>query len=250
MMRRGVMLTTHPHLLPRSRMSRSYTSLPPSATMACSGTALLRFGYDESRYALVTFLHVIIKICLLINRSIVHTGSCLSDSVNIQSTNQEVLRRNKLLLAWSSPEVEVSGAAGQFTSLGRPVRTLCNLSLNVHAVRQFSGFCSEYPAFVSFFQLPTFNNKIISTKTRNHITTTFNSHLRTTTREQRPKIIKLFKQLTPNGPRSLLRHFLQPPAFLRAVQSSSCCGLRGSLLKTENASERLNHKQELFNTAA
>jgi hypothetical protein len=37
---RGVTLTTHPHLLPRSRMSRSYTSSPSSATMACSGTAL------------------------------------------------------------------------------------------------------------------------------------------------------------------------------------------------------------------
>jgi hypothetical protein len=30
-----------PHLVPRSRMSRIYTSSPPSATMACSGTALL-----------------------------------------------------------------------------------------------------------------------------------------------------------------------------------------------------------------
>jgi hypothetical protein len=37
---RGVTLTTHPHLIPRSRMSRSYTPLPPSASMACSGTAL------------------------------------------------------------------------------------------------------------------------------------------------------------------------------------------------------------------
>jgi hypothetical protein len=36
---RGVMLTTHPHLVPRSRMSRNYTSLPPSAFIACSGTA-------------------------------------------------------------------------------------------------------------------------------------------------------------------------------------------------------------------
>jgi len=42
---RGVTLTTHPHLVPRSRMSRSYTSLPPSATMACSGTALLRLSF-------------------------------------------------------------------------------------------------------------------------------------------------------------------------------------------------------------
>jgi hypothetical protein len=30
-----------PHLVPRSWMSRSYTSSPPSAPMACSGTALL-----------------------------------------------------------------------------------------------------------------------------------------------------------------------------------------------------------------
>jgi hypothetical protein len=32
---------THPHLVPRLRMSRSYTSSPPCACMACSGTALL-----------------------------------------------------------------------------------------------------------------------------------------------------------------------------------------------------------------
>jgi hypothetical protein len=38
---RGVTLTTHPHLVPRSSMSRSYTSSPPSAFMACSGTALV-----------------------------------------------------------------------------------------------------------------------------------------------------------------------------------------------------------------
>jgi hypothetical protein len=37
---RGVTLTTHSHLEPRSRMSRSYTSSPPSASMACSGTTL------------------------------------------------------------------------------------------------------------------------------------------------------------------------------------------------------------------
>jgi hypothetical protein len=36
----GVELTTHPHLVPRSRMSRSYTSAPPSSSMACSGAAL------------------------------------------------------------------------------------------------------------------------------------------------------------------------------------------------------------------
>jgi hypothetical protein len=37
---RGVTLTTHPHLVPRSRMSMSYTSSPPSAFVACSRTAL------------------------------------------------------------------------------------------------------------------------------------------------------------------------------------------------------------------
>jgi hypothetical protein len=36
---RGVTLTTHPHLVPRLRMSRSYTFSPPCASMACSGTA-------------------------------------------------------------------------------------------------------------------------------------------------------------------------------------------------------------------
>jgi hypothetical protein len=37
----GVTLTTHPYLVPRVRMSRSYSSSPPSASMACNGTALL-----------------------------------------------------------------------------------------------------------------------------------------------------------------------------------------------------------------
>jgi hypothetical protein len=34
------MLTTHPHLLPKFSMSRSYTPLTSSATMACSGITL------------------------------------------------------------------------------------------------------------------------------------------------------------------------------------------------------------------
>jgi hypothetical protein len=36
----GVRLTTHPHLVPWSRISRSYTSCPPYAFIVCSGTAL------------------------------------------------------------------------------------------------------------------------------------------------------------------------------------------------------------------
>jgi hypothetical protein len=54
----GVTLTTHPHLVPRSRsrMSRSHTPLPPSAFMACSGTALA-FSYVVLRRPTSTFLH-------------------------------------------------------------------------------------------------------------------------------------------------------------------------------------------------
>jgi hypothetical protein len=37
---RGVTLTTHPHLVPRSRMSRSCIPIPTGALVACSGTAL------------------------------------------------------------------------------------------------------------------------------------------------------------------------------------------------------------------
>jgi hypothetical protein len=40
---RGVTLTTHPHVVPRSWISRSYTSCIPSAFVACSGTALLLY---------------------------------------------------------------------------------------------------------------------------------------------------------------------------------------------------------------
>jgi hypothetical protein len=39
--RLGVMLTAHPHLVPRSRMNRNYNSSPPRAFMACGGTDLL-----------------------------------------------------------------------------------------------------------------------------------------------------------------------------------------------------------------
>jgi hypothetical protein len=38
---------THPHLVPRSRMSRSYISSPPSAFMECSGTALALISRTE-----------------------------------------------------------------------------------------------------------------------------------------------------------------------------------------------------------
>jgi hypothetical protein len=41
----GVMLTTHPHLVQRLWMSRSYSFSPPSASMACSGADLLTFYF-------------------------------------------------------------------------------------------------------------------------------------------------------------------------------------------------------------
>jgi hypothetical protein len=39
--RRGLTMNTHPHIMPGSRMSRSYTSSPPRASMECCGIALL-----------------------------------------------------------------------------------------------------------------------------------------------------------------------------------------------------------------
>jgi hypothetical protein len=41
----GVTQTTHPHLVPSSRMSRSYTSSPPIARMACSGRAFALISF-------------------------------------------------------------------------------------------------------------------------------------------------------------------------------------------------------------
>jgi hypothetical protein len=45
---RGVTLTHSPHLVPRSRMSRSYTSSLPSSFVACSGTALAFLAYTPA----------------------------------------------------------------------------------------------------------------------------------------------------------------------------------------------------------
>jgi hypothetical protein len=49
---RGVTLNAHPHLVPRSRMSRSYTSSPPNASMTCSGTAYLTYLFPLQRTSL------------------------------------------------------------------------------------------------------------------------------------------------------------------------------------------------------
>jgi hypothetical protein len=65
---RGVTLTTHPHLMPRSRMSRSYISSHPSATIACSGTALLCILLITKIFKILkyTFYILIKAICYII----------------------------------------------------------------------------------------------------------------------------------------------------------------------------------------
>jgi hypothetical protein len=42
---RSVTVTAHPHLVPRSRISRSYIPLSVSSCMACSGTSLLMYDF-------------------------------------------------------------------------------------------------------------------------------------------------------------------------------------------------------------
>jgi hypothetical protein len=58
----GVMLTTHPHLVLRSRMSRSYTLFPPSTFMACSGTAF-PLAFRNMEYH--TLVNLVVKTVLL-----------------------------------------------------------------------------------------------------------------------------------------------------------------------------------------
>jgi hypothetical protein len=61
---RGVTLTTQPHLVPKSRMSRSYTSSPPSAFVACSGTALTFRCPQESNH----FFHLYQRLLFHLHR--------------------------------------------------------------------------------------------------------------------------------------------------------------------------------------
>jgi hypothetical protein len=76
---RGVTLTTHPHLVPRSWMSRSYTSSVPSPFAACSGTALA-FNYigtdSSSIYRLCLYVCSVLKSEWLTYLSS-HTHVCL-----------------------------------------------------------------------------------------------------------------------------------------------------------------------------
>jgi hypothetical protein len=53
-----VTLTTHPHLVPRIRMSRSYTSSTRSASMVCSGTAYFTYWGGGGVFFLQLAIHL------------------------------------------------------------------------------------------------------------------------------------------------------------------------------------------------
>jgi hypothetical protein len=84
-----------PHLVPRSRMSRSYTSSPPSAFVACSGTdlAFRNLCSYEEQIALVGLLdtsdHTLESKCLHRNHNRSCSGTALSanDDWHLQKKN-------------------------------------------------------------------------------------------------------------------------------------------------------------------
>jgi hypothetical protein len=55
---RGVTLTTHPHLVPRSRMSRTYTSPPPALPKVCCGNALSFTGKRKKSRLVQLFIFI------------------------------------------------------------------------------------------------------------------------------------------------------------------------------------------------
>jgi hypothetical protein len=74
----GMTLTTHRHLMPRSRMSRRYNFSPPNAFISCSGTALaFSTGYRKS---MVTFIAFVVDLFLTNRITMTHTITidCLS----------------------------------------------------------------------------------------------------------------------------------------------------------------------------
>jgi hypothetical protein len=85
---RGVTLTTHPHLVPRSSMSRSYTSSPPSASVTCRGTTK---KFDE--LGLFTFRAM--RICLLVRGSC-SESMCRGTACSTGGTNREMKRHQQL----------------------------------------------------------------------------------------------------------------------------------------------------------
>jgi hypothetical protein len=81
---RGVTLTTQLHLVATSRMSRSYTSSPPNASVACSGTAL----------SLVTFASCAFTEHVMKNSSPLVSPSALSVPTNHLAESQSVTLPN------------------------------------------------------------------------------------------------------------------------------------------------------------
>jgi hypothetical protein len=72
---RGMTLTTHPHLVSRSRISGSYISSPPHAFMACSGTALALTSFSGP------LVRTSVKRCVL---TIAGSNSCLQSSTFVK----------------------------------------------------------------------------------------------------------------------------------------------------------------------
>jgi hypothetical protein len=84
---RDVTLITHPHLVPRLRVSRSQTSSPPSAFVACSGKALAFITYYDAPHCAVVcsspsrcpklLLSIVVKLCeILFSRRRVSRWMC------------------------------------------------------------------------------------------------------------------------------------------------------------------------------
>jgi hypothetical protein len=79
---RGVTLTTLPHLVPRSRMNRSYTPLPSSTFVACSETALA-LGISFNRHG----MHPVAILCAVLNiESLPPEGHLLRLSLSYTAT--------------------------------------------------------------------------------------------------------------------------------------------------------------------
>jgi hypothetical protein len=68
---RGVTLTTNTHLVPRSRMRSYIPPLPPSACVACSGTALALSSGGGSSSDLISSVLIIIIIIIIICKHLV-----------------------------------------------------------------------------------------------------------------------------------------------------------------------------------
>jgi hypothetical protein len=81
---RGMTLTTHHHLMPRSRMSRRYTSSPPNAFISCSGTALaFSTGYRKSMVTFIAFVLVCFKVDLFLTNRITMTHTITIDCLSL-----------------------------------------------------------------------------------------------------------------------------------------------------------------------